>query len=390
MSLRQFSRRFSHLAAVAPPQAARGEEPAGLGRVLSDRWVLFDRWFAGPENPALSHQAVLRLTYGIIPVVVLMSLVTHLLGITMPVWLVAVQGAVLLAATWRQEGLLAQGVFHNWMPLVHLNLALLMQSIWVAYSGGLEGPFVWMYAVPIAIYGVLFGSRWAVGAAVLCTAYLLAILGVMQAGIGTLTTATPAPDLARVFLMSYIAMFFIVAAFSGALRRQARVVLELAHTDPLTGLANRRALRQALDREVSRALRYGQPCTVLVLELDHFKQVNDRFGHLAGDDALRKVAVTLTASCRATDVVTRFGGDEFVVVMPSTNAAAADRVGRRICRDIEEQTLLRGIPLTLSSGLAECPSHGDTAQQLLDAADRAMYAVKQRGGNGIEHAAGPP
>jgi diguanylate cyclase (GGDEF)-like protein len=366
-----------------------GQDGSALGRAFSDRWILFDRWFAGPENPSLSHQAVLRLTYGIIPVVVLMALVTYLLGIMLPVWVVAATGAVLLTATWRQEGLLARGVFSVWMPLVHLNLALLMQSVWVAYSGGLAGPFVWMYAVPIAIYGVLFGSRWAIGAAALCTAYLLAILAVMRTGIGTLTAVTPAPSVARVFLLSYIGMFFVVAVFSGVLRRQARVVLELAHTDPLTGLANRRALRQALDREVSRALRYGQPCTVLVLEVDRFKQINDRFGHLAGDDALRRVAVTLAASCRATDVVTRFGGDEFVIVMPSTSAAAADRVGRRICRDIEEQTLLRGIPLTLSAGLAECPSHGDGAQELLDAADRAMYAVKRRGGNGIEHAAGP-
>jgi diguanylate cyclase (GGDEF)-like protein len=374
MSIRQFSRQFSNLVVASP---------------RSDRWVLFDRWFAGPENPTLSHQAVLRLTYGIIPVVVLMSLVTYLLGIAMPVWIVAVAGAVLLGATWRQEGLLARGVFTVWMPLIHLNLALLMMSVWVAYSGGLAGPFVWMYAVPIAIYGVLFGSRWAVGSAALCTAYLLAILAVMRAGLGTPMVGAPAPAGARIFLISYIGMFFIVAIFSGVLRRQARVVLELAHTDPLTGLANRRALRPALDREVSRALRYGQPCAVLVLELDRFKQINDRFGHLAGDDALRRVAVVLTASCRATDVVARFGGDEFVIVMPSTSAAAADRVGRRICSDIEEQTLLRGIPLTLSAGLAECPRHGDNPQQIIDAADRAMYAVKRRGGNGIEHAAIP-
>jgi len=373
---------------VAQRQPARDQDSAGLGRVLSDHRVLFDRWFAGPENPALSHQAVLGLTYGIIPVVILMSLVTYLLGISMPVWLVAVQGAVLLGATWRQEGLLARGVFHPSMPLIHLNLTLLMQSVWVAYSGGLQGPFVWMYAVPIAIYGVLFGARWAVVAAALCTAYLLAMLAVIRAGIGGLVSAPPAPPVARVFLMSYIGMFFVVAVFSGVLRRQARVVLELAHTDPLTGLANRRTLRQALDREISRSLRYDQPCTVLVLELDRFKQINDRFGHLAGDDALRRVAVTLTASCRTADVVARFGGDEFVIVMPSTNATAADRVGRRICRDIEEQTLLRGFPLTLSAGLAECPSHGDSVPQLLDAADQAMYVVKRRGGNGIEHASG--
>ncbi len=344
--------------------------------------------FGAPENPLASHQAVLRLTYGLIPVIVLMSLVTYLLGIAMPVWLIALQGAIILGATRRQESLLGRGVFTMWMPGAHLNLALLMLSVWVLFSGGIVSPFVWVYAVAIAIYGVFWGMGWALGTATLCTAYLFIIMGFTRMGVGTGALGMPAVGIVRVFLVSYIGMFYLVAAFSGVLRQQTRDVLHLAHTDPLTGLANRRTLRNALDRELARASRYGHPCAVLVLEIDRFKEVNDRFGHLAGDEALRKVAATLTGSCRATDTLARFGGDEFVVVLPHATAEEAYRVGERICRDVEEFTLLRGFHLTLSAGLAVYPSGGETSQALLDAADRAMYVVKRRGGNAVERAEG--
>jgi diguanylate cyclase (GGDEF)-like protein len=351
-------------------------------------WTRFAwlRWLTSPENPALAHQAVLRLTYGIIPLIMVASLATPLLGMAAPMWLIAGLGAVLLGATWRQEHLLARGVFSIWMPIAHLNLTMLLLSVWVAYAGSLTGPFVWMYAGPIAIHGVLWGSRWALATAALSTGYLLALFAMTRAGIGIFTTDVPPSLVMPLYLISYIGMFFIVAVFSGQLRHHARVVLQLAHTDPLTGLPNRRALLDVLEREVARTRRYGHPCTVLVLELDHFKQVNDRFGHLAGDEALRRVAASLTGSCRSSDVIARFGGDEFIVVMPETGADAGLAVARRICRDVEEFTLLRGMHLTLSGGLAECPTHGLTAQQVLDAADRAMYEVKRRGGNGAEGA----
>jgi diguanylate cyclase (GGDEF)-like protein len=275
------------------------------------------------------------------------------------------------------------------MPVGHLSLTLLLLTVWVAYAGSLTGPFVWMYAGPIAIHGVLWGSRWALGTAALSTAYLLTLLAMTRAGIGIFTTDVPPSLVMPLYLISYIGMFFIVAVFSGMLRHHARVVLQLAHTDPLTGLANRRALVEVLEREAARTRRYGHPCAVLVLEIDRFKQVNDRFGHLAGDEALRRVAATLAGSCRASDVVARFGGDEFVIVMPETSAGAALTVAQRVCRHIEEFTLMQGLQLTLSGGLAECPTHGLSAQQLLDAADQVMYEVKRRGGNGVGRAPEP-
>jgi diguanylate cyclase (GGDEF)-like protein len=355
----------------------------GQDTPASTRFSL-DAWFAAPENPIVAHRAVLRLTYVITPAVVLMSALARLLGVPVPLWLITLQGLMMMAASWRQERMLGWGIFTPWMPIAHLNLGLLLLTVWVAFSGGVQSPFVWVFATAVAIYGILWGTRWAFATATLCTLYLLAVVGMMRLGVGIALIGQPSPLLLRVYLVSYIAMFYLVALVAGILRKQAGEVLRFAHTDPLTGLANRRALRQALDREVARAMRYGHPCAVLVLEIDRFKSVNDRFGHLAGDEALRRVAATLLASCRASDLLVRFGGDEFVVVMPYTSLDEGQRVGDRIRRDIEEFTLLRGFQLTLSAGLAVYPEDGQTSRDLIEAADRAMYRVKRRGGNGIE------
>lgn len=382
------ARRMS--ASDLPRQELVVAEPAAGGPRTEDRAgqaearVFLDAWFGIPEDPITAHRGVLRLTYGLVPGILLMAALARLLGIALPLWLILVQALIVLAASWRQERLLDRGVFTPWMPAAHLNLGLLLLTVWVAFSGGVQSPFVWVYGVAIAIYGVLWGPRFALAAATLCSVYLIAVLALMQVGIGAASPGVLSATPVRVFLISYIAMFYGVGLVSAALRRQAREIFRQAQTDPLTGLNNRRALRQALDREVSRAARYAHPCAVLVLEIDRFKQVNDRFGHLQGDDVLRKVAATLRGSCRATDVLARFGGDEFVVVMPHTSLEEARRVGERIRRDVEEFTLLRGFHLTLSAGLAVFPQHGADAHALIEAADRAMYRVKRRGGNGIE------
>lgn len=365
-------------------------EPAASDHQVSDQdgrkasRLALDAWFSTPEDPVASHRAVLRLSYGIAPAVVIMAAVAHLLGITLPLWLIVFQAAAMMGAAWRQERLLDAGIFTPWMPAAHLNLGLLLLTVWVAFSGGVQSPFVWVYGGAIAIYGVLWGLRFAVATATLCTVYLIAVLALSRLGITLPAVGIPSPMPVRAFLISYIAMFYGVAFVAAALRRQLRDVFRQAQTDPLTGLANRRALRQALDREVARAARYGHPCAVLVLEIDRFKQINDRFGHLQGDEALRKVAATLRASCRATDILSRFGGDEFVVVMPHTPVDEARRVGERVRRDVEEFTLLHGFHLTLSAGLAVYTDHAQDAGTLLEAADQAMYRVKQRGGNGID------
>ena len=167
----------------------------------------------------------------------------------------------------------------------------------------------------------------------------------------------------------------------------------LSLTDPLTGLWNYRYLRESLRREVERASRFGRMLTVLVLDLDHFKEVNDTYGHAAGDAVLMEFARRLRAGLREVDLAFRQGGEEFVALLPETDAyggaIVAERLGAAI-RDIPipigprqldaaAGTAAHDIPVSVSIGVAVYPEHGNTAQQVLDAADAALYTAKNAG-----------
>ncbi len=164
-------------------------------------------------------------------------------------------------------------------------------------------------------------------------------------------------------------------------------------TDDLTGLANSRFLRASLGREIKRARRYGQPLSVVFIDLDGFKQINDSHGHLAGSRMLSEFGRVLVESLRETDVVARYGGDEFTVVMPHTASEDALRIAGRLRRTVAERRFLESDGLqariTASFGVASFPSHGETREALIAAADRAMYRVKERGKNGVELAPEP-
>jgi diguanylate cyclase (GGDEF)-like protein len=161
----------------------------------------------------------------------------------------------------------------------------------------------------------------------------------------------------------------------------------LSLTDPLTGLWNYRYLRESLRREVERASRFGRMLTVLVLDLDHFKEVNDTYGHAAGDTVLSEFARRVRGCLREVDVPFRQGGEEFVVLLPETDgyggAIVAERLGAAI-RDLP--MLVNGrhqevdrIPVTVSIGVAVYPEHGSNALEVLAAADDALYTAKNAG-----------
>ncbi|GAA1599532.1 GGDEF domain-containing protein [Actinoplanes couchii] len=162
----------------------------------------------------------------------------------------------------------------------------------------------------------------------------------------------------------------------------------LSLTDPLTGLWNYRYLREVLGREVERANRFGRTLTVLVLDLDHFKEVNDTYGHTAGDQVLGEFARRIRIGLREVDVAFRQGGEEFVVLLPETDAyggmIVAERLGtavreRPVPVDPRRPGLDDRIAISVSIGIAVFPEHGETAQQVLDAADEALYAAKHAG-----------
>jgi diguanylate cyclase (GGDEF)-like protein len=202
----------------------------------------------------------------------------------------------------------------------------------------------------------------------------------------------------------------------GTLADQAAIAVEnvlaheeaqrLSYTDPLTGLFNYRALRESLRREVERASRFGHQLAVLVLDLDRFKEVNDLHGHAAGDAVLAEFARRLRAEIREVDLAFRQGGEEFVLLLPETDAAGGATVGQRLCAAIRSTPMLvparrralpasgneparfpvarrsplgRRVPVTVSVGVAVFPEHGTVGTAVLQAADDALYAAKADG-----------
>lgn len=168
----------------------------------------------------------------------------------------------------------------------------------------------------------------------------------------------------------------------------------LSLTDDLTKLHNARYLRQYLLGEVKRARRYGTSCAVLFFDLDNFKLVNDLHGHLGGSHVLMEMATIILSSVRDTDVVARYGGDEFVVVLPESNAEQAAFVAGRVREKIARHVFTGGrglrLQLTASFGVAVFPGHAQSPQQLVACADAAMYEAKAAGKNCIRFAAAPP
>ena len=154
---------------------------------------------------------------------------------------------------------------------------------------------------------------------------------------------------------------------------------EAAFTDHLTGLANRRRFERQLEREVGRTLRFGHPFTLLMIDIDNFKNLNDSFGHDAGDDAIRRIGKVLREGTRGIDLAARIGGEEFAVMLVETNQEGGVEVAERLRLGISSLELPSAARITASFGVAECPTDAQTAPDILKAADVALYQAKRAG-----------
>jgi len=191
--------------------------------------------------------------------------------------------------------------------------------------------------------------------------------------------------------LEYLEAFSEMAGQILANAMQYRTADELSVIDELTQLYNKRYFRRALQQEVERAIRYKHDLTLAILDIDHFKRFNDTQGHAAGDEALAQVAAILSQSFRKVDTVVRYGGEEFAVIMPETSRKEGNGVGfvdraRKLVEEanlsfLDEQGVRR--PLTLSGGVATLPLQADTAEELFEKADQALYRAKARGRNVI-------
>jgi diguanylate cyclase (GGDEF)-like protein len=212
---------------------------------------------------------------------------------------------------------------------------------------------------------------------------VLAVWGTLR-GYGPFVRPTQNESLLllQAFMSSTAIMGLALAGVVAEHRRALEQLRLLAVTDPHTGLANYRKLIDVLHAEVRRSQRTGRSFSVLFLDMDGLKRINDRHGHLVGTLALRRVADALRATCRALDTPARFGGDEFAVVLPETEDTGALQVARRVSERIAADG---GTPaLSVSAGVARYPQDGTTAEMLLASADSALYKAK------AEYAHTPP
>jgi diguanylate cyclase len=172
------------------------------------------------------------------------------------------------------------------------------------------------------------------------------------------------------------------------LREAYKRIEELAEIDELTGSYNRRCIMRMLDEEIARAARNGSPCSIALIDLDWFKRINDAFGHPTGDEVLRTFAITMFANLRGSDRFGRYGGEEFLLVLPDMDTPGAvralDRL-RSIISDLDWSAFSPSMKVTISAGVATLKPN-ETPDTFLARADRALYAAKARGRNRIAHA----
>jgi len=185
-------------------------------------------------------------------------------------------------------------------------------------------------------------------------------------------------------------LFFVVSLGAGVstelLHRQAFNAMQLAYADSLTGLGNRRVLKFFLDLQVAAASR-GAGLSVVMFDLDDFKSYNDRFGHAAGDEALEAFGRTLAASTRGSDLSGRYGGEEFLTILPGTKLPGAEKLAERVRTRFRALEFDTGSRLTVSAGIAVYGPDSAEAESLIEAADAAMYEAKRLGKDRILDAA---
>lgn len=201
--------------------------------------------------------------------------------------------------------------------------------------------------------------------------------------IGVLTLTTSRPD--HIFTADELELVVLIAAHI-SLALESHRLYELSVLDGLTNIYNRRYLDQRLSQELADSVRHQKPLTVALLDLDHFKKLNDSFGHQAGDQVLCELTGVIGRTLRQHDVLARYGGEEFALILAGSSSADALHLGERLRGLIEETDFVyknQKLPVTISLGLATFPQDGEDAMTLLRAADKALYRAKEAGRNRI-------
>jgi len=255
-------------------------------------------------------------------------------------------------------------------------------------DGGIDSPMVFLLFLPVAYAALAFSPK--VTAA---------------CGFATLSSATfvVTTDSDVNFSQEGVLVLFGVLAGASVLSLAASInrthrehyerllvnqISELAATDGLTGCAVHRVFHQRFEEEIARSIRHDQPLSLLMIDVDHFKTVNDTYGHLVGDHVLAAVGASLRSHARTFDLVGRLGGDEFAVLLPNTEPTAAVTLAKRIS---QAASVVPEVPITLSVGISGLDRSTPTTEHMLDDADFALYQAKSAGRDGVAvRESGPP
>ena len=266
------------------------------------------------------------------------------------------------------------------LRLAELVAAIGLVAGLLSLTGFASSPFAMLFALVAVAAALGFGPRAGITAAALAT---LAFAGILL--VDPALTSYAADDVLRLSfgVGATWLLAFVSIAHADRQRRAIRRVMELARTDALTGLFNRAQLYVTLEQEVSRTRRSDRGFCVLMVDLDGLKAVNDTGGHLRGDQVLRGLGSVIAGSIRTVDSAYRFGGDEFVVLLPETDIVGAFVVAEKIRLGAEDLELSVGSQTSVSIGLVSHPEDGLNAEELMLAADRAMYQAKSLGKNQI-------
>jgi diguanylate cyclase (GGDEF)-like protein len=255
---------------------------------------------------------------------------------------------------------------------------------WVCYfTGGLASPLLNTYLLPVITSALTLGKLTTLVEVALIAACQVFLGGSFSMGklLSLAFLGGFAAQIAPVILVAYI-----VTMFSADIRYGLSRAKLLSETDELTGLLNMRGFSIAANRLFGQALRYNRAATVLMIDSDNLKAVNDNYGHEAGNRLLRQLTRLVHAELRYTDVLARYGGDEFIVLLPETPVAGALEVAGRICDAVVGMPLdLDGkqVVVSVSIGVASHPADGNTLDAVVARADRAMYQAKQAGRNRV-------
>ncbi|PYV16898.1 MAG: hypothetical protein DMG21_10185 [Acidobacteria bacterium] len=270
-----------------------------------------------------------------------------------------------------------------------LEAAALLTSLYLAQQVVFEGLFrqnINHYPLEFLIFPLLIWVAFRFSPREAATViFLMAGIAVWDTLRGLGPFVRESQNASLILLQSYAdvtgVMTLAVTALVLERQRAEQRLSQMAGTDPVTGLGNYRRLMETLNTELLRSERTGQPKSLLMLDLDGLKAINDRHGHLTGTRALCRVAEAMRETCRAIDIAARYGGDEFALILVDTGKAQAQLVARRILERVAGDG--GQPPITVSLGVAVYPQDGSSAEALLAAADRRLYAMKAQGGGKV-------